>query len=496
MMTSRYIIIFFLLGLLFSTGCNEDTIQPQLFGSVEGQVLRKDDLTPLVNVAISTTPTSSSVITDAAGNFSIENLPVGTYSVKAEKEDFVTKLEGVTVTGNNAGEIIIRMVRDTSISVPPTTPQVISPLDNAQEQSVDIRLEWISVDEDEEDMLLYDLYLYEDQQSDPILEVMDISDNFLEVTDLQFGRNYYWQVSAKDGRTAPVFGMLWRFKTEEFPDYRFLFTREINGKYDIYSANDAGDEIKLTDNNASNWRPIMSPNRDKIAFISNAGIDLHIYIMNRDGSEDTQVTNLPISGLNSFELDFSWSPDGTKILYMRNSILNVINLDGTGLSVINEAPAGTTFVECDWVDSGNKILVRTLGNAPYASHIWLLEGDGTFIETVIPDLPGSTGGGVFSINGTKILYTQDISGFNSISGRQLNSRIFQVDINSGIRVDLSSEKINGTNDFDARYSPDGAKVIFMNTSNDGISQKDIYIMDLDGDNRTLLFENAEMPEWK
>ncbi len=495
-MTSKYIAFIFLLGLLITTGCNEDTIQPQLFGSIEGQVLRKDDLSPLSNVAISTTPTSSSIITDLNGSFTIENVPVGTYSIKAEKEDFITKLEGVTVTGNNVGEVIIRMVKDTSISIPPTTPQVISPLDGEQEQSVNIRLEWISVDEDEEDMLLYDLYLYEDQQSDPILEVMDISDNFLEVTDLQFGKNYYWQVSAKDGRTAPVFGMLWRFKTEDFPDYRFLFAREINGKYDIYSANDMGDEIQLTDNNGSNWRPIMSPNRDKIAFISNLGIDLHIYIMNRDGSEVEQVTSLPISGLNSFDLDFSWSPDGTQILYMRNSILNVINVDGTGLSVLTEAPPGTTFVECDWVGPGNRILVRTLGNAPYASHIWLLDANGTFIDTVIPDLPGSTGGGVFSIPGTKILYTQDISGFNSITGRQLDARIFQVDINSGVRVDLSFDKIDGTNDLDARYSPDGAKVIFTNTNNDGISQKNIYIMDLDGENRTLLFENAEMPEWK
>ncbi len=495
-MTSKYIAFIFLLGLLITTGCNEDTIQPQLFGSIEGQVLRKDDLTPISNVAISTTPTSSSVITDAAGNFMIENVTIGTYSIRAEKEDFITKLEGVTVTGNNTGEVIIRMVKDTSISVPPTTPQVISPLDGEQEQSVNIRLEWISVDEDEEDMLLYDLYLYEDQQSDPILEVMDISDNFLEVTDLQFGKNYYWQVSAKDGRTAPVFGMLWRFKTEAFPDYRFLFAREINGKYDIYSANDMGDEIQLTNNNGSNWRPIMSPNRDKIAFISNLGIDLHIYIMNRDGSEVVQVTILPISGLNSFDLDFSWSPDGTQILYMRNSILNVINVDGTGLSVITEAPPGTTFVECDWVGPGNKILVRTLGNAPYASDIWLLDANGTFIDTVIPDLPGSTGGGVFSIPGTKILYTQDISGFNSITGRQLDARVFQVDVNSGVRVDLSFDKIDGTNDLDARYSPDGAKVIFTNTNNDGISQKNIYIMDLDGENRTLLFENAEMPEWK
>lgn len=496
MMNTKYLYLSFFIAMLLLAACNEDTIQPQAFGTINGQVVNKEDLSPLGGVAISTTPTTNSTLTDAFGNFRLEDIPVGTYSVKAELNDFLTKLEGVSISGNSEGEVIIRLQKDTSISVPPIAPQVVSPADGAMGESVSVRLEWISTDEDEEDQLTYDVFLYENQQSAPILSMMDVEENFVEIEDLQYGATYYWQVAAKDGRTAPVFGMLWRFTTEDFPDHRFLFSRATDGKYDIYSSDGEGEIIQLTDNNSSNWRPIMSPNRNKIAFISNRGIDPHIYTMNRDGSDVRQITSLPIAGLNNFELDFSWSPDGTRLLYMRNTILSVINADGTGLATLTEAPAGTTYVECDWVGSGDKILVRTLGNAPYASHIWLLEGDGTFVSTVIPDLPGSTGGGVFSIAGTKILYTQDISGFESLTGRQLNSRIFQVDINSGVRVDLSYDKQDGTNDFDARYAPDGAKIIFTNTNNDGISGKNIYIMDLDGTDRELLFENAEMPEWK
>jgi len=495
-MNSKYISFCFFVFLLLLAGCNEDTIQPQAFGTIEGQVVNRDDLTPLEGVAISTTPTTNSTLTDIFGNFKLENVTVGTYSVKAEKDDFLTKLEGVTVNVNNTGEVVIRLEKDTSISVPPVAPQVVTPVDGAIDQAVNIRLEWISTDEDEEDVLTYDVFLYEDQQSEPILSMMDVVDNFIEIEDLQYGATYFWQVAAKDGRTAPVFSMLWRFTTRDFPNHRYLFTRAIDGKYDIFSADGMGEVIQLTNNNSSNWRPLMSPNRDKIAFISNRGIDPHIYTMNRDGSDVRQVTSLPIAGQNNFELDFSWSPDGTRLLYMRNSILSVINVDGSGLSTLTEAPPGTSFVECDWVASGNQILVRTLGNAPYASHIWLLDGNGSFISTLIPDLPGSTGGGVFSIAGTKVLYTQDISGFESLTGRQLNSRIFQVDINSGVRVDISYDKVDGTNDLDARYSPDGAKVIFTNTNNDGISTKNIFIMDLDGTDRELLFENAEMPEWR
>ena len=63
-------------------------------------------------------------------------------------------------------------------------------------------------------------------------------------------------------------------------------------------------------------------------------------------------------------------------------------------------------------------------------------------------------------------------------------------------MDVSIEKPAGTNDLNPRFSPDGAAVIFVNTNNDGISQRNIWKMELDGGGRTLLFENAITPEWK
>ena len=64
-----------------------------------------------------------------------------------------------------------------------------------------------------------------------------------------------------------------------------------------------------------------------------------------------------------------------------------------------------------------------------------------------------------------------------------------------------SEIPNGFIDIDPRFSPNEAEVIFTQTSNDGISQKDIYKISLSADNeggytRTLLFENAWMPDWE
>ncbi|MFT4665085.1 MAG: TolB protein [Polaribacter sp.] len=103
---------------------------------------------------------------------------------------------------------------------------------------------------------------------------------------------------------------------------------------------------------------------------------------------------------------------------------------------------------------------------------------------------------MFSISGSTVLYTKDASGYEGSDGRPLDSRVYLRNLAANMITDVSINKTAGTNDLDARYSPDGAFIIFVNTNNDRISQKDIWKMDLDGGSRTLLFENAITPEWK
>ena len=67
--------------------------------------------------------------------------------------------------------------------------------------------------------------------------------------------------------------------------------------------------------------------------------------------------------------------------------------------------------------------------------------------------------------------------------------------------DYSRGKLEGTNDLDPRFSPNEAEIIFVNTSNDGVSQKNIYTAYLedqesDGSHRIELIEGAKMPDWE
>ncbi|MCW9038156.1 MAG: hypothetical protein OQJ79_09615, partial [Altibacter sp.] len=82
--------------------------------------------------------------------------------------------------------------------------------------------------------------------------------------------------------------------------------------------------------------------------------------------------------------------------------------------------------------------------------------------------------------------------------RRLDMRLFVYDLVTDITTDISQDKPSGTNDLEPIFSPNEAFVIFTNTSNDGISQKDVYRLEIESaeDSRELLYENAFMPDWE
>ena len=81
------------------------------------------------------------------------------------------------------------------------------------------------------------------------------------------------------------------------------------------------------------------------------------------------------------------------------------------------------------------------------------------------------------------------------NGRQLNAKIYSVNIDGTNFVDLSGDdKPAGTNDLQARYTDTGGKIVFMNVLNTDKGTKSIWIMDPDGSNREKIISNGEMPD--
>jgi len=483
----------FWIAMVTFLGCKEDPITPDTFGELFGQIVEEGSNEPIEDVSITSNPPTTSLLTDVDGRFTLSSVKSGNYSLRIEKDGYLTRLESVAIFADQATNILIKLRPDSLQNTSPDIPTLIFPLSDSEVETSETFV-WSGMDKDEDD-LIYELLIFNADQSETILSVNELEDTLYLVEDLPFGRNLFWQIIADDG-TDKTFSEVIPFRTQEIPDFRYLWVEEVDGKLQIFTGIPDVISTKLTDCPKNAWRPRLSPLRDLVAFIADDGIENQIFLMDRNGDNQRKLTTLPIAGNNNFDLDFSWSPDGSKIAYMNNNKLYSINRDGSGLTQIATAPVGWTFSECDWNLQGDRLLVRIVGLAPHNNQLYVLDLIGNFLELVEADVPGTTSGGSWSLDGNNVLFAQDVSGFESFDGRQLDSHIFIKNLSSQSIKDLSEDKFAGTNDIDPRYSPDGAFVIFTNQNNDGISSPAIFTSDLNGDGRSLLIDNAQMPDWE
>ena len=480
-----------ILGLLFS--CQEDKVTPDLFGSLSGEVIFDTDGLPVDGATISTIPSTSTLLSGLNGNFEFETIKEGTFSIRAELAGYQTAIESVTITEGQTSTVVLKMKLSLTNNQPPPAANSPSPMDGSIIPMLSTELTWDASDPDE-DELNYDVYVFDSQQqSEPKAENLTVNSFLLE--NLRYGTKYYWQVVVKDGVSNPVFGEVWEFTTPPFPNHSFVFSKINNSVYEIYSGGIVNEFYQLT-TGGSNYRPKFSPLGSRIAFINANYPEKRLFTMKRDGSELSLVeTPIPIDGPNDFQLNFTWSPDGTSLLYMRGKRLYKIKIDGTGHQLFAEL-ADEEFIEVDWSKVGNKVAARTVGDFPYQSRILIYNENGDFIQEAVPDGPGSIGGPSFSIDGNSILFTRDTTGIELVEGRQFESHVFLKNLNTGVISDLSHDKPDGFNDLEPRFSPNGALIIFTQTNNFPNSQKDLFIMTNQGEGRQKLFENSEMADWR
>lgn len=154
--------------------------------------------------------------------------------------------------------------------------------------------------------------------------------------------------------------------------------REKDTKYtDIYSIKADGSGLaQLTNNQVEDIAPNWSPDRKKIAFIS----DDQIHIMNPDGTGNRRLTK----GFTDVSSPI-WSPDGKRIAFGgrqdSNPIIWVMNADGTGLKSLTD---NSTPSLCPaWSPDGTKItfLSATLiGNMYTEMFLEVMNSDGTEVK--------------------------------------------------------------------------------------------------------------------
>ena len=119
---------------------------------------------------------------------------------------------------------------------------------------------------------------------------------------------------------------------------------------------------------------------DRIVFVSNRGGDANLYVMNTDGSGQTQLTSDTIT-----DIPHDVSPDGTRILVEtdRNGNTEIYSMavDGSDVTRLTTDPASDDYAE--WSPDGSMIVFasRRDGN----EEIYTMNADGTGKNRVTAD---------------------------------------------------------------------------------------------------------------
>src|SRR5690606_390034 len=123
----------------------------------------------------------------------------------------------------------------------------------------------------------------------------------------------------------------------------FQSNKDNDGGSGIYIMNSDGSNVTRVNHNfigEGEQNPKFSPDGNKILFEAQIGDNSHIFVMNTNGSNETQLTNFTSGNEYTQASDASWSPDGSKIIFQSNkdsdkdrgSSIYIMNANGSNVA--------------------------------------------------------------------------------------------------------------------------------------------------------------------
>lgn len=280
-----------------------------------------------------------------------------------------------------------------------------------------------------------------------------------------------------------------------------LFETNRDGNPEIYLMNPDGSQpMNLTNHTETDMQAAWSPDGTQIAFVSRRDGNSEIYVMNADGSSPTNLTNhsdsdyLPVWSPDGNQIAFTTNRESTgpilnvdpKLLINGYNIeIFVMNADGSGQTNVSNHPGWDGYPS--WSPNGSQLVFQTdrdanngilLGIVPddLGQEIYVVDVSGTN-PINLSNSPENDVYPSWSPDGLKIVFQ---------SYRDGNPEIYTMNPDGTGQTQLTNHP---DSDMSPSWSPDGSWITF-HSSRDG--NMEIYKMTKDGLSQTRLTTD---PEW-